>query len=117
MLVMTMFFFHVDQQPGSQKLVSCITTLYLFSKIKPKFLLRHAKTLHPYLSTQCNVSANQPSLAATLKWEMSVCDVCVCVCVCVCVKERVGVYLPCTARSELSILLLFGHRPLSLTDK
>ena len=43
--------------PGSSSshLVACITTLYLFCKIRPSLLLRHATTLHPYLSSTCTV--------------------------------------------------------------
>ena len=40
----------------SQTLISCFITLYLFCNIRPKLLLRHATTLHPYLSSSCAVS-------------------------------------------------------------
>ncbi|XP_064482067.1 nipped-B-like protein [Ornithodoros turicata] len=35
---------------ASQHLVACLTTLYLFSKIRPQLLVRHAATIQPYLS-------------------------------------------------------------------
>lgn len=40
---------------NSSRLVTCITTLYLFCKTRPPLLLRHATTLHPYLSSKCSV--------------------------------------------------------------
>ena len=36
-------------------LASCMSTLALFCKVKPKLMIKHATTLQPYLSTQCNV--------------------------------------------------------------
>jgi len=36
-------------------LASCMSTLALFCKVKPNLMLKHATTLQPYLSTQCNV--------------------------------------------------------------
>lgn len=38
---------------GSQRLVACLTTLYLFAKIRPQLLVWHASTLQPYLSLKC----------------------------------------------------------------
>ncbi|XP_042192275.1 nipped-B-like protein isoform X2 [Callorhinchus milii] len=37
-------------------LVACLITLYLFSKIQPHLMVKHAMTLQPYLTTKCNVS-------------------------------------------------------------
>uniref|UniRef100_T1JC53 Nipped-B protein n=1 Tax=Strigamia maritima TaxID=126957 RepID=T1JC53_STRMM len=45
-------------QATSQRLVSCLTTLYLFAKIKPSLLVNHATTLQPYLSLKCNTQAD-----------------------------------------------------------
>ncbi|CAI8012871.1 Nipped-B-like protein [Geodia barretti] len=39
---------------NSSRLVTCVTTLYLFCKTRPQLLLRHATTLHPYLSSKCS---------------------------------------------------------------
>ncbi|KAL2091754.1 hypothetical protein ACEWY4_011552 [Coilia grayii] len=39
---------------NSTRLVACITTLYLFSKVKANFMVKHATTMQPYLSTKCN---------------------------------------------------------------
>lgn len=41
---------------SSQRLVACLTTLFLFAKIRPKLLVNHAITLQPYLSLKCQVS-------------------------------------------------------------
>lgn len=41
---------------NSNRLVSCITTLYLFSKIRAQLMVKHAMTMQPYLTTKCNVS-------------------------------------------------------------
>lgn len=35
---------------SSQHLVACLGTLYLFSRIRPQLLVRHAHTIQPYLS-------------------------------------------------------------------
>ncbi|CAN8012156.1 unnamed protein product [Ixodes pacificus] len=35
---------------GSGHLVACLSTLYLFSRIRPQLLVRHAQTIQPYLS-------------------------------------------------------------------
>ncbi|XP_061881828.1 nipped-B-like protein A isoform X3 [Entelurus aequoreus] len=42
---------------NSTRLVACITTLYLFSKIRAQLMVKHAMTMQPYLTTKCN-SAN-----------------------------------------------------------
>uniref|UniRef100_A0A3B3T683 Nipped-B protein n=1 Tax=Paramormyrops kingsleyae TaxID=1676925 RepID=A0A3B3T683_9TELE len=39
---------------NSMRLVSCITTLYLFSKIRAQLMVKHAMTMQPYLTTKCN---------------------------------------------------------------
>jgi len=41
---------------SSQRLVACLTTLYLFAKIRPQLLVDHAITLQPYLSLKCQVN-------------------------------------------------------------
>ncbi|CAB1319299.1 unnamed protein product [Coregonus sp. 'balchen'] len=40
---------------NSTRLVSCITTLFLFSKIRAQLIVKHATTMQPYLTTKCNV--------------------------------------------------------------
>lgn len=42
---------------NSTRLVACITTLYLFSKIRAQLMVKHAMTMQPYLTTKCNVSS------------------------------------------------------------
>ncbi|XP_019855038.1 PREDICTED: nipped-B-like protein isoform X1 [Amphimedon queenslandica] len=44
----------ISEHKTSTGLVSCVTALYLFSKIRPSFLVPHAKTLLPYLSSKCS---------------------------------------------------------------
>uniref|UniRef100_A0A3P9IZF3 Nipped-B protein n=1 Tax=Oryzias latipes TaxID=8090 RepID=A0A3P9IZF3_ORYLA len=39
---------------NSSRLVSCITTLLLFTKIRPQLMIKHAMTIQPYLTTKCN---------------------------------------------------------------
>jgi len=52
----------LDENTGSgsssPRLVACITTLYLFCKTRPSLLLRHATTLHPYLSSTCTTQSD-----------------------------------------------------------
>ncbi|XP_033636427.1 nipped-B-like protein A [Asterias rubens] len=43
-----------EGKASSQRLVSCLQTLYLFSKVKPALMLAHAMTFQPYLSTRCS---------------------------------------------------------------
>lgn len=45
-----------DKGVNSDRLVACVTTLYLFSKIKTQLMVKHAMTMQPYLTTKCNVS-------------------------------------------------------------
>lgn len=40
---------------SSQRLIACLRTLYLFTKIRPQLLVEHAITLQPYLSVKCKV--------------------------------------------------------------
>lgn len=42
-----------DSNSTSQRLVACLTTLFLFAKIRPQLLVNHAITLQPYLSLKC----------------------------------------------------------------
>ncbi|XP_065107080.1 nipped-B-like protein A isoform X1 [Paramisgurnus dabryanus] len=39
---------------NSTRLVACITTLYLFSKIRAQLMVKHAMTMQPYLTTKCS---------------------------------------------------------------
>ncbi|RVE65832.1 hypothetical protein OJAV_G00120330 [Oryzias javanicus] len=39
---------------NSSRLVSCITTLFLFTKIRPQLMIKHAMTMQPYLITKSN---------------------------------------------------------------
>lgn len=54
------FLFHLSSAENkgvnSTRLVACITTLYLFSKIRAQLMVKHAMTMQPYLTTKCNVS-------------------------------------------------------------
>lgn len=52
------FYFTDCEEKGinSSRLVSCITTLLLFTKIRPQLMIKHAMTIQPYLTTKCNVS-------------------------------------------------------------
>nr|CAD7572287.1 unnamed protein product [Timema californicum] len=55
---------------SSQRLVACLTTLYLFSKIRPQLLVNHAITLQPYLSLKCQTQGDYQiisSVARTLE--------------------------------------------------
>ncbi|XP_026815896.1 nipped-B-like protein isoform X1 [Rhopalosiphum maidis] len=42
----------------SQQLVACLTTLYLFAKIRPQLLATHSLTLQPYLSLKCQTQGD-----------------------------------------------------------
>ncbi|XP_050529053.1 nipped-B-like protein isoform X2 [Daktulosphaira vitifoliae] len=42
----------------SQQLVACLTTLYLFAKIRPQLLANHSLTLQPYLSLKCQTQGD-----------------------------------------------------------
>ncbi|XP_016839309.1 nipped-B-like protein [Nasonia vitripennis] len=66
--------FNTDENPqkrgSSQRLVACMTTLYLFAKIRPQLLVNHAITLQPYLSLKCQTQGDYQiisSVAHTLE--------------------------------------------------
>ncbi|BFZ16564.1 hypothetical protein BsWGS_19603 [Bradybaena similaris] len=40
------------------RLVACLSTLHLFSKIKPDLMVEHATTLQPYLDIKCNTQGD-----------------------------------------------------------
>ncbi|KAL5016356.1 hypothetical protein ScPMuIL_005945 [Solemya velum] len=42
----------------SSRLVSCLSTLYLFSKIKADLMVHHATTLQPYLDIKCSTQGD-----------------------------------------------------------
>ena len=48
-----------QHQPGSagqsHRIVACLTTTYLFAKIRPQLLVKHVQTLQPYLNIKCFV--------------------------------------------------------------
>ncbi|XP_056020035.1 nipped-B-like protein isoform X3 [Ostrea edulis] len=51
----------VDTETGggsSQRLVACLSTLHLFSKIKPDLMVKHATTLQPYLDIKCSTQGD-----------------------------------------------------------
>ncbi|XP_029173318.1 nipped-B-like protein B [Nylanderia fulva] len=55
---------------SSQRLVACLTTIYLFAKIRPRLLVNHAITLQPYLSLKCQTQGDYQiisSVAHTLE--------------------------------------------------
>ncbi|KAM4527458.1 nipped-B-like protein B isoform 2-T4 [Odontesthes bonariensis] len=43
-----------DKGVNSGRLVACISTLYLFTKIRAQLMVKHAMTMQPYLTTKCN---------------------------------------------------------------
>ncbi|KAL9822740.1 nipped-B-like protein [Geothlypis trichas] len=43
-----------NKSVNSGRLVACITTLFLFSKIRPQLMVKHAMTMQPYLTTKCS---------------------------------------------------------------
>ena len=59
-----------EKKGSSQRLVACLTTLYLFAKIRPRLLVNHATTLQPYLSLKCQTQGDYQiisSVAHTLE--------------------------------------------------
>ncbi|XP_011162690.1 nipped-B-like protein B [Solenopsis invicta] len=60
----------LEKKGSSQRLVACLTTLYLFAKIRPRLLVNHAITLQPYLSLKCQTQGDYQiisSVAHTLE--------------------------------------------------
>ncbi|GAB1597401.1 nipped-B-like protein A [Argonauta hians] len=47
-----------DSTSHPQRLIACLTTLHLFSKIKPDLMVQHAITLQPYLNIKCNTQGD-----------------------------------------------------------
>lgn len=56
-----------DNNISSQRLVSCLTTLYLFAKIRPQLLVKHASTLQPYLSLKCQSNGDIQIISSVAK--------------------------------------------------
>ncbi|KMQ98477.1 nipped-b-like protein, partial [Lasius niger] len=60
----------LGKKGSSQRLVACLTTIYLFAKIRPRLLVNHAITLQPYLSLKCQTQGDYQiisSVAHTLE--------------------------------------------------
>ncbi|XP_005090101.1 nipped-B-like protein B [Aplysia californica] len=47
-----------ESKTSNTRLVGCLSTLYLFSKIKPDLMVEHATTLQPYLDIKCNTQGD-----------------------------------------------------------
>lgn len=56
-----------DNTISSQRLVACLTTLYLFAKIRPQLLVKHASTLQPYLSLKCQSNGDIQIISSVAK--------------------------------------------------
>uniref|UniRef100_T1I4R0 Nipped-B protein n=1 Tax=Rhodnius prolixus TaxID=13249 RepID=T1I4R0_RHOPR len=52
---------------NSQRLVSCLTMLYLFAKIRPQLLVHHATTLQPYLSLKCQTQGDYQMISCVAR--------------------------------------------------
>lgn len=65
----TMYF--VDSSPdratNHQRMQYCLTTLYLFAKVKPTLMVDHAQTMQPYLSMTCSTQGEQAVLIQVIK--------------------------------------------------
>lgn len=44
----------ISMANSNSRLVACLTTLHLFTKIRPELMVQYAMTLHPYLNIKCN---------------------------------------------------------------
>ena len=42
----------------SHRIVACLTSTYLFAKIRPQLLVNHVQTLQPYLSVRCKTQGD-----------------------------------------------------------
>ncbi|XP_057671189.1 nipped-B-like protein B [Diorhabda carinulata] len=51
----------------SQRLAACLTTLYLFAKIRPQLLVKHASTLQPYLGLKCQTKGDIQIISSVAK--------------------------------------------------
>ncbi|KAK9497633.1 hypothetical protein O3M35_004324 [Rhynocoris fuscipes] len=52
---------------NSQRLVACLTMLYLFAKIRPQLLVHHATTLQPYLSLKCQTQGDYQMISCVAR--------------------------------------------------
>ena len=53
--VFCLFISGCESGEDSDHLISSLTTLYLFCKIRAQLLVKHAVTMQPYLATKCYV--------------------------------------------------------------
>jgi len=49
---------HNKSMGSSNRIVACVTSLYLFAKIRPQLLVPHVQTLQPYLQIQCQTAGD-----------------------------------------------------------
>ncbi|XP_041356628.1 nipped-B-like protein isoform X2 [Gigantopelta aegis] len=47
-----------EEKSANNRLVSCLSTLYLFSKSKPELLVKYGTTLQPYLDIKCSTQGD-----------------------------------------------------------
>ena len=52
----SVIFLSAEARGCSNRQMACLSTLYLFSKIKPDLMVQHVTTLQPYLEIKCSVS-------------------------------------------------------------
>lgn len=57
----------VNRGASHQRMLCCLTTLYLFSKVKPVLMIEHAETMQPYLSMNCSTQGEQAVLVQVIK--------------------------------------------------
>ncbi len=43
---------------SNNRIVACLTTLYLFAKSRPTLLVEHVQTLQPYMQIQCHIAGD-----------------------------------------------------------
>jgi hypothetical protein len=54
----------------SHRIVACLTTTYLFAKIRPQLLVKHVQTLQPYLNIKCFVQVGEERSPELLEWDV-----------------------------------------------
>ena len=54
----------------SHRIVACLTTTFLFAKIRPQLLIHHVQTLQPYLNIKCFTQVEQYTYPGFIKGEI-----------------------------------------------
>ena len=90
-----------EAKGASNRLVACLTTLYLFAKSRPNLLVEHVQTLAPYLSVTVRTKSDHfiiSNVARTLELTVPL------------IKHPSEIFLSQLEESSVKLILLYDKR-------